>query len=357
MTAEHFDTPLDGAHVDPGAVETMPLEVLVRPDGSAPSVDDVLGALTELGVLGSALEGSLFGLRTPVIAKVALTMVGDDPLVLTPGDSGSLVPTVFSGEFCERLANALNAPVVADEYVLYTPGASEPEFIELDPRRQSIDQPAGFPNEWRVSPAHLDSRALALTQTNGDVLAHAIAVDTGGSVRSTSIEGWTVVELPTGVTELPLALPSAEPVVLLARAGEARYVHVAGGTAKKPLSMTVANLPRLTPTSREMEGTAATIVENLCAPTLVAGSLSTNHPQFPHELAEHYARLAAPAEAGQFFAEVSGLLGLPEQAAKIAEGALQLPTDANTNHPTDPAPEAATKRGILRALRIGRSRK
>lgn len=345
--------------VDPALIETMPLEVLVRPDGSVPTADEVVRAFEQVGVLGAAVAGSEFGLGTPVVAKVALAMVGDDPLVLATDSEGSLVPTEFSGEFCGRLASKLGAPVVADEYVLYTPGSGEPEFIELDPRRQSIDQPAGFPNEWRVSPERLESRALALVKADsaaqvGPALAHAIALDTGAEVRRTDVDGWALVDLPSGVTELPLTLPTAGPVILIARAGNARYVHVAGGTAKKPLSMTVANLPRLAPTRVQEQGHATTIVENLCTPTLVAGSLSTSHPQFPHQLAQNYARLAAPAAAGQFFEEIAALLGLPKQAAAMVEGTLAFPTDAVTHGPQDQAPQPAQKRGLLRTLGLRR---
>ncbi len=350
--------------------ETMYLEVQSRDDGSHPSVDEVLALFRERRIAGVAVEGSRFGLATPVIAKVAVTMVSDTPVVLEVTPRGELLPGQFTGEVCEWLANALGTSVVADEYVRYSPAQAavpqvhapqegsghaesdrsggEPEFIELDPRRQSIEQPPGFPNEWRVSPHLLDSQGVVFVQGSGDFTAAAIARDAGATVRSAEVAGGRLVELPHGVVELPV-VPTDEarsPIVLFAQAGEAKYVHLLVGKGRKQLRMTVANLPRFISAFEAAKGSAAAHLLSLIEqPGLVAGAVQFDHPAFPHALLPVYERLTDPANTHSFFGEVSELLGVPSEVSQCTDSGFELPSTGLREHDGDSSPR---KRGWFR---------
>jgi hypothetical protein len=342
--------------------ETMYLEVQPRLDGSRPNVDEVLALFRERRIVGVAVSGSRFGLDTPVIAKVAVTMASDAPVVLEVSDTGDLMPGRFTGDACQSLADALNAVVVADEYVQYSPGAytpgpsqsndspddREPDFIELDPRRQSIEQPPGFPNEWRVSPHKLDSRGIVFVSGTSEFTAAAIAHDTGIVVRSAEIAGGRLIGLPRGVVELPVEPTddSRMPVVLYAQAGEAKYVHLVLGKGKKRLRMTVANLPHFSSELVDQEGGPAALLLGLITqPGLVAGPVQFDHPAFPYALLPAYERLTDPANTHAFFGEVAELLGIPPEVSQCADSGCELPSTGLREHDGDVAPR---KRGWFR---------
>lgn len=305
--------------------ETMYLEFQPRTDGTIPHVSDVLAVFRERRIAGVAVSGDRFGLTTPVVAKVAITMHDDTAVVFTTTKSGELELGEFAGQVCADLAVALSTDLIADEYVKYQPTVTlgEPAFVELDPRRQSIDQPAGFPNEWRVSPTRLHSRAIAFADGPDVFPAHAIARDTDSSVALGSLGSSQYIEIPAGVVELP-QVPAQNPkqrVVLCAQAGEAKYAQLVIGKSKNPLRLTFANLPRFSSAQDFSEGTpAAHLMSLITNAGLVTGSVNMNHPNFPHHVLPRYPYLSDPTNTHSFFGEIAELLSLPEQLVALAEG-------------------------------------
>lgn len=304
--------------------ETMYLEFQPRADGTTPGTNEVLDALRERHIAGVAIQGARFGVDTPVIAKIAMSMQDDTAMVLHTLPTGELEFGEFAGSSCAELATALNTNVVADEYVLYRPGSvgGEPEFTELDPRRQSIDQPAGFPNEWRVSPPHLRSKAAVFADGHDPAIPHSIAQDTDQVVTYGTLHGNQFIEMPDGVVELPARLPSSskQRIVLFAQAGEAKFAHLVIGKHKNPLHLTFANLPRFTPVSEFPENSAASHLLTLLSNAgLVTGNINMSHPQFPHHVMPRYQYLCDPVNSHSFFGELAEILSLPQQFSRLAE--------------------------------------
>ncbi|WP_435300462.1 hypothetical protein [Timonella sp. A28] len=308
----------------PVTADVMYMEFFSREDGTAPTVDDVLHAFTELNLVGVAAAGATFGLDTAVIAKIAVVPDNDDAAVFVSTPDGAVSEGGFAGDICVELSRRLSAPLIADEYVSYNPnGGHEPEFVELDPRRQSIDQVVGFPDEWRVSPVRLRSRACAYaSERDGLSVAEAVAADTSRPVRVWSVAGLSVVELPEGVAELPVGLRQVarDRVVLASRAGDVRCVQVSAGSRRKPVDFVVACLPRFLAVECVSGSPAHDVVVSLEPARVVAGQVSLSRRGFPHELLDIFGQLSVWDERGLFFDRAFGALSLPQALVSCVEG-------------------------------------
>lgn len=331
--------------------ETIYLEIQPRPNGDTVLLDEVLELFRERSLAGVAAPGSQFGVNTPVIAKLAMTMIDDSALVYSVMPDGTLIPGDFAGDVCEWLARSLDTHVIADEYVLYAPHKEDGavDFVELDPRRQSIEQPAGFPNEWRLSPEALSTRAVAFTDAQDDFTAAAIAADTNSSITSAPLAGGRVVALPQGVVELPVD-PSndhTKRVILFAQGGDAKYVHMVTGKPKKQLRMTIANMPRFTSAIDSPEGTEARALSDLISHAgLVAGAIQFDHPSFPTPILPLYQELTQPENTHAFFSRVAEILQVPAEVSALADNGFALPQLDLTEHPPTTLPPK--KRGWFR---------
>jgi len=307
----------------------MYLEFHTRADGTNPSKQEVLTSFAKLGLVGVAIDGSSYGVTTPVIAKVAISASADDSVVLVADQDGSLAQGEFTGTICERLARTINTDLIADEYVRYAPGHSDEwvEFVELDPRRQAIDQPAGFPNEWRLSPAHLTTKAIAFSESETDTAASLIAKDTDATVISISCPEGRIIQLPSGIVQLPEATNvSPRRTVLLAQGGRAKFATLQVGHGKNQLNLTLANLPRFEQAHQyPHDSPAALIGAQISAGALVSGNVVTNHKQFP----ENYLQIAAEATSAagweNFFALAAQVFGAPVLTAELMDQQREFP--------------------------------
>lgn len=333
------------------AFETIYLEIQPRTDGSVPLVNDVLSLFRERSLAGVAVAGQNFGVGTAVIAKLAMTMVDDSALVYTVDQTGNLTTGDFTGEVCEWLARQLNTDVIADEYVLYSPNKEDGavEFVELDPRRQSIDHPAGFPNEWRVSPQFLRSSAIAYVDGTR-FTPQAIANDTDTQIPMAKIEQGLLIEMPSGVVELPLSPVESkhDRVVLFAQAGEAKYAHMVMGKGKKQLRLTIANLPSFAPAhTSPQDSPAQKVLSMISHAALVPGTVQLEHPNFPVHLLPLYERLSDHGNTHSFFSEVAEVLQVPAFVASVADGQFAFPVTGRELVSPSEAP-ASKKFGLFR---------
>lgn len=298
------DTPRNRHPERPHVHEHTSFVLTFLPDDTGRTTPDELATLLrQRSILGAVAAGDDLG--TPGSA-VAIVAVDDDGRVLLDAE-GRVVAGQPVEHLVPGLAHLTGRRVVVDDTLVVAPDGSESEPDE-DALAASL---ATTLVAWRAS-----------APSGG--LVRGIARGVGAAVEHTTVDGWTLLALPPGMTvdaevlAQSIAGAAERPVVTLQRAGESRAVTWHHRDGRRPVTIELAAPPATTLVVPEgAPGSSAALL----AKVVGDGTLRVVPDTRRLDPATLAALRAVPLERETLLHEAAALLGLPAGVAELVERA------------------------------------
>lgn len=319
------------------------LEVQVRADGSAPTVDEVRTFLAARRVLAGIAPGSRYASNAAVVINVAAY---EDDTIAVATDSGELGRGQTVEAFFAGLAHSLRTELVADEDTLV-----------------SITGELG-PYEGSETPLSIDSLTITGPDSPQHVLLGALA--SMPEQGHYGLVGGRGVVLPAqgmalhgGIAEVPGARAML-PLLSFERSGEVRSINLYGDTSEDP-HVTINSGPDYEAVSAHVPGTAWDIEQGLAK---IPRLLCADEGPLPKKRgdkkakASHASAVAAyellvraggelsQSQPQELFSNVARLMGYPAEVASLVQ-AFDAPTFEPDRHSLAAVPAAPEGSGFV----------